>query len=973
MVSPFHLGRPQNEQCPPGLRSFPVCRALVSLSLVLCSLEPGKSSAQTPASATQADGGLAESYKTAMEAFGRAEYPAAIKTFREMLTKGPDEPGMEHVRFSLAAALYNTKDYKNSRAKFEEYLKLHPQGAKVPEAMLALGQCQLALGDKTGAAKTFADVAQQGGANRDQALLAGATLLKAAKKIPEAVAMLQPVLAAGIKSQESVQAAMFLASMEAEKGNHARAFQIAESLHNRPDLIENPLELNALTFEVGDIFLAAKEFKKALRAYGLVRKKEDVVALQKARLQALQSQLEVSTAAIKGDAARNMGLVEANNRLHASVESARNTLADVEKAPANLLPLRMRQARCYQDAGRQWEAVLLYESLLGLGAMDGLDEALFSLGVAHSELGNTEDSVAVLERCVKEFPKGKNADSALYLEGTQLLRQDKFEGAVPVFARLIAAYPKSKIVDQAQFLLGNTHFALAQYPKAIETYEAYSKNYPKGDHAEEVAYRIALSYFQLGDYAKALPALTEHHAKYPSGPFAADAVYRVAVCYFAAKDHKRVLQMCEDWEKEFGFPSLKGEVLALKGDALAAADQRPEAVIAYRQAVAQGTTDSVVQYALFEANKQLQRLGRWDLSAEMFREFIEARPEHPALVSAIYWLTRAMGKEGKTVEAKQYLAKTITSFLDDRSRDAVEQLLTQLAQLCAKRPAAPPKTGEIPPAKEGEKVEPASPPPYDAAKEMALYLDPAKLPTSPLAKARLQFAQAELARLTKQPKDSELLLDRICDQTAPTVLGASLLAQSGDRLLARGKKAQAKAFYQELLKAFPKSELLDYGYNGLGQLAIQDGQFEKAIQLFEDAIDKAGAATKLKDITLGRGKALLGLGKPDEAKVIFEQVATTREWRGESTAEAVYLIGETLFQKGEYEAAVQYFQRVFVAYQRYSEIVVKAYIRAADCFEKLGSPEKATAHYRELLSKKKLAGFPETEALRKRLTPPEAK
>jgi hypothetical protein len=60
---------------------------------------------------------------------------------------------------------------------------------------------------------------------------------------------------------------------------------------------------------------------------------------------------------------------------------------------------------------------------------------------------------------------------------------------------------------------------------------------------------------------------------------------------------------------------------------------------------------------------------------------------------------------------------------------------------------------------------------------------------------------------------------------------------------------------------------------------------------------------------------------------------------------------------------------VFVAYQRYSPTVVKAYVRAADCFDKLGSPEKANAHYRELLAKKKLSAFPECDLARKRLAP----
>jgi TolA-binding protein len=133
------------------------------------------------------------------------------------------------------------------------------------------------------------------------------------------------------------------------------------------------------------------------------------------------------------------------------------------------------------------------------------------------------------------------------------------------------------------------------------------------------------------------------------------------------------------------------------------------------------------------------------------------------------------------------------------------------------------------------------------------------------------------------------------------------------------------------------------------------------------AIDKAGATSKLRDVTHGRAKALLLLGKLDEAKTVFEQVASTREWRGECTAEAVFSLGEVAFAKGDFTTAVQYFQRVFVAYQRYATVVAKAYLRAADCFEKLGEPEKAVAHLREMVSKEKLAALPEVRTAKKRM------
>jgi TolA-binding protein len=236
-----------------------------------------------------------------------------------------------------------------------------------------------------------------------------------------------------------------------------------------------------------------------------------------------------------------------------------------------------------------------------------------------------------------------------------------------------------------------------------------------------------------------------------------------------------------------------------------------------------------------------------------------------------------------------------------------------------------------------------------------------------LGRARVYFGRAELARMTRKPKEAAELMDRIAKEIAPKDLGATLLALSGDRMLERNEIAKATAFYKELMNAFPKSEQLDYAYNGLGQIALIEKRYADALKWFTDAVDKIGATTTLKDVTLGKGRALLELGKSDEAKVIFEQVGATKEWKGAVTAESMYYLGELAFRKNDYTTATQLFQRVTVAYQRYPGVVIRCYLRAADAFEKLGEPAKAKAVLEELVSKEKFASLPEVEVARKRL------
>jgi TolA-binding protein len=947
-------------------RKRPLAGALAAAAVAAwsgCPLTTGFGQAQPAA------GAAAEVYTKAMTAFGSGDFPAAIAGLEQMISLGAEGPGMESVHYSLAAAHFNQKDLQKAKAAFETYLKLYPSGVRTADAMLAVAQIEALLGNKIGAAARFSDVAKMGGANREQAVLAQAVLLKEGGSPGEAAALLQEMVSGGLRTPETVQAALLLASVEAAHGERTKALGILSNLTGRLlPLIDNPLQLNSLAFEIGDSFLNAGEFKQALTAYGMVRRREDTVLLQQQRIQTLARRYEANAAAAKAEPSRAVELATTNQRIKTLVDQCKVTLEEAGKSAETLPALRARQAAAFQGLGKLEEAVLIFESLLTQSDPATRAGSLFSLGALHSQLGEAADCVRVLETYRKEFQTAKNMDAALLLQGTNLLQLDRNDDAAACFEALLARKPEGPHHATALFLLGNTRFSQSRYGDALETYKKYLKRYAKEEFAEEASYRGALSQFFSGQYGPALEAFEAYQKKHPNGLYVPDAEYRIAACYSAGGKPAEVVKLCTTWEARHGDHPVSGDVLSLHADALVALDKREQAIALYRKSSVCASTDEVVHYSLFAANKELQRLGRWAESADMFREFLAAKPNHSSQVLAMYWLARALYKEGKPEEAKSFLSSKIRLFIEDRSQDAVEQLLSQLAQLCAK----PPRPAVVPAAQNGSaspgQEPPQSPPKaYVPEAEMSAFLEPKDFPDTPLVKARLLFARSELARMTKKPEDSAALLDRMCSEIPPDALGASLLAQCADRLLERGEAKKASKFYEELLRSFPKADLLDYAYNGLGQIALLEKRPADALLSFEAAVDKAGAANKLREVTLGRAKALLQLDRVDEARPVLEQVASTREWRGEATAEAVLLLGEVLARKGDLAGAIQYFQRVFVAYQRYEKQVARAYLRAAECFEQLQEPEKAAAHYRELGSKPKLAHLPEVAVARGRL------
>ncbi len=219
-------------------------------------------------------------------------------------------------------------------------------------------------------------------------------------------------------------------------------------------------------------------------------------------------------------------------------------------------------------------------------------------------------------------------------------------------------------------------------------------------------------------------------------------------------------------------------------------------------------------------------------------------------------------------------------------------------------------------------------------------------------KPRLTFARIELLKLLKKPQEAEDAMREI-SATRKEVLSPQLLALSGEFLQGRKRDAEAADLYNYLKDNFLRSAWLDYAYSGLGAMALERRDFKTAVQLYELAADEY-AGSKVKESTLGLAIATMENGRYPDAKKLFEQVAGTREWRGESTAQAVYYLGVVEERQGHLPEAAAQYQRVFVAYQKYIPWVGKAYIKAARCFEKLGKRKEAVAHLREALANDKL-------------------
>ena len=109
-------------------------------------------------------------YDAAMATFRKGEFATAQLVFVDFLTRYPKTGFRQSALFWLGNAQYATKDYKDALSSFRALVVSAPDHMRVPEAILAIANCQLELKDNKGARKTLEElVANHPGSEAAQA------------------------------------------------------------------------------------------------------------------------------------------------------------------------------------------------------------------------------------------------------------------------------------------------------------------------------------------------------------------------------------------------------------------------------------------------------------------------------------------------------------------------------------------------------------------------------------------------------------------------------------------------------------------------------------------------------------------------------------------------------------------------------------------------------------------------------------
>lgn len=863
----------------------------------------------------------------ALRLFQEAKYQEALSKI-DQVKKNLNNKPFAQVLFVEGASYFNLNEYDKAIASLEEYLKNFGDGEYVNPVRMALGRSYINKGDPDKGITILKEVVTKSPDMKSEAGLFVAEALKKQDKTDEALAVLKSVLEGGIRSSEAIQAAMMAADLHVAKGELDEAGQLMEKVKGFATGGDNIAQMNNIYLRLGDQMLEKKSFREALGAYQLVRRKNEITRLQKDVIAKIELSLKSpGKGPIKGTKEELEEKLKMNNGL----------LEEIEKRSDYDASLYYRLGRCYFEMGRFWESLLAFDVIVkDYKEFAQRDRCVFGMIIANAQLKRVKSARQLCERYINDFPDGADLGTVSEMYGMLAYENGNLQDAADAFNKA-EGFPKAD-KERLRFLRGNVLFEMQRFDDARQTFELLLNEFPQSAYKDDALYRIALIYFYQNDSRATNKALANYIKENPKGQYVVDARYRMAFIKFQARDVDNAMAELESIIKDAPNDPNIGQVHSLLGDAYNQRGDYEKALANFALGVERAKSEDVLTYAMDQATDLYAGTGKWKELGDMWQKYLNTHKDNEDQeLKAVLWISRARVKENKVEESKKLLADAIKPKIGNASNQQVEGLIQQLVTLTApKRRRPAPAAAGAPAAAADQSFE-------QMEKQLEELITPPQAAMNGTAQMRILFAKAWLAKVMREPAKAEKLFAVIIDIANPVDLSPMLLSTVGDNARTKGDLDKAAACYNRLNEFFKDSEYADGAAVGLAEIAFAKGDFQKALDLFTAAIETYAASSRLLDATLGRAKSLFALKKYEDAKKIYVQVLNTKEWRGEAHATSLLMQGEIEFAQQKWGEAIPFYERVFIAHQKWKPIMAKAYLQCARAFVKLNRPADPAA------------------------------
>ena len=905
----------------------------------------------------QALSGFATSLK-AGDAARKTNYEEAVKKYAAFVAKYPRSTEIESANFGSAIASFQLGDYTAAKTALETNIKRFANSPSILES-----QNLLALIYATEGSKMLADT----GADKNAAF---ALYGKSAELLREIIA-------------------------------------------KKTDLAL----VNAAQFQLGEILLSEAAFapddrkaallEEARQAFRGVLPKDTILALQQKKIDGIPA---LRRAAL---AARNTAELK---RIDRQAERDRRKLAELQSRPDQTVTALQKIGESYFQQGKYDEARVvlvhieplltddtdkkrnLYFLAMTYAVQNAADPALTrydafqrahkgdpiaaNLPVAMGNLflthpdpkvRNPEKAAQFFKEAAEIYPKSPFLGLSVVNEATARAQQGDFEGALKTYRDFLATNPPPEVGAVAQIGIGNVFKEQGKWDDAIAAYKEVVAKFPQATQVEEAEFWVAVGTQQKGDNEGSLPLIDAFVKKYPDTQLTPSAMYSAAAAKLAlGRNDEAIATMAEIADK---FPKSQPAPFTYfqRAQLAGAAQNSDEVVRLMNQFVEKYPDDDKVFFAFDSIGQTETNRGNIEAAVAAYQRFAEkyaTAPKAPEAMLKIADLHRAaaekLGRYGALTpeEQEKWKASMTASIAAAEKMTAAypdsPQLGLGLRSLLTVKQAEV-AAGLLDAAgveKYFEGLATASP---DAAKSKILFARAAFISENDPARALEEMNKAYDPSLVYAPSDLDLY---------------------GLALLENGKADEAKAVFEKIAADYPNpagqepakatpaiQEAQAISLFGLGRVAQEQKDVAGAGALFEKLKSLYPWSPKVLEANYGIAASLREQGKGDEAVALLTQIIRAPNAPTELRANSMLLDGLIQKDKGERDAAIDYFIKISAFYEGVPEAAATGLWEGGQLLElqvaelQASDPEKAAKQKTQVLrAYKELAEkFPESE------------
>jgi TolA-binding protein len=542
--------------------------------------------------------------------------------------------------------------------------------------------------------------------------------------------------------------------------------------------------------------------------------------------------------------------------------------------------------------------------------------AYYWQGESHAQLGQYDQALKAYQQVIAAFPGERLRDYALLSAADMHVRQQRPAAAVPLLQELLNRYPNSPVAVQARSYLGDTLFRAGQYPEAAGTYSQLLQMGNGANYRAHALFWRAESMFQAGAFEQAEEGYSHFLRSYPRGSRVEEALYGLGWAQLSAQKHRAALETFRRLEREFPRSRFRESLLYAKVYSYLTLKQSGAAQDLYRQLQREFPRGTWTGAATLEFARTAYESGDYDTAASLGRQLVEASPASPLAPVARVLQADLLYREGRFAEAIEAYRRAERDGLPGH---VLERTLLKRALASYQRRDFTNAAADLDSLLQQF---PNSP----AAAEAAFWLGESRFYNRQYRQAlqayqrvpqsSARYPDALYSRGWVHYQSSDWLkavaeFEALVRNYPEAAVRSEALYRIGEVQFNLKNFDKAIGAYQQLVREYPEDKLVPSARFRIGWVRYKNGQTAQASRDLSEVVRDYPNHPVTAEARYWLGMAHLSEKQLDAARAQFEAVLALRP-SPELAGQTVLRLGDTFYNQGKYDAAIEAYQRLAV-------------------------------------------------------------